>query len=446
MNYQKFIIVIFFLSAFGASAALADTLPVITAFTASASNIAHGYGITFTWTPPADNFSGTNFYFTCPAGVTILNAAGSAFPCNIYGTTGSAVTYTGAAFYVKNVSGSTQTVYAKIVPKDYSGAENTAGALQTSFTVTTVARPITDFTVSASPIPLGTNVTLSWTGFDIPGANLQFDCVPGLHVTSVSPASTGDLPCGTAAYASDLAASGSAIWSFTNDLTQTAKLNMYVLPAITLRTYDSAHGLSLARDVAAKADKPVATVTSFTASAERVASGATVTFSWGASNVAGGNLQAQCSDGVTMTGIDSSATTTPAKMPCNRLLFSSARAATSSVALTFTNTSGIAEQVGVTFLPQNSDGTYDATKGKTITISVSPPVATAPSTATTTAAAMPSVAVSAPAVSAPATAVTSIVRTFTFTAPLYFGLRGSAVTELQKFLAQDKTLYPEGLM
>ncbi|MBI5742507.1 MAG: peptidoglycan-binding protein, partial [Candidatus Niyogibacteria bacterium] len=41
---------------------------------------------------------------------------------------------------------------------------------------------------------------------------------------------------------------------------------------------------------------------------------------------------------------------------------------------------------------------------------------------------------------------TSIVRTFTFTAPLYFGLRGSAVTELQKFLAQDKTLYPEGLM
>jgi hypothetical protein len=424
--------------------ALADTLPTVTAFTASASGIAHGYGITFTWTASADNFSGTNFYFTCGAGVTILNAAGSAFPCNIYGTTGSAVTYAGAAFSVKNVSGSTQTVYVKIVPKDYAGAENSASAMQTSFTVTTLARPITDFTISHSWVPLGTNVTLSWTGFDIPGVNLQFDCVPGLHITSVSPAVTGYLPCNTAAYASDLAASGSAVWNFVNDFAQTAKLNMYVLPATIARTYDSTHGLSLARDVAAKADKPVATVNSFGASVERVASGGAVTFSWGTSNAAGGNLQVQCSEGVTLTGVDSPATTTPAKMFCNRLLFSSTRAATSSAELTFTNTSGVAEQVGVTFLPQNSDGTYDATRGWTIALTVLPPVAaTVPSVMATTTAITPAV-VSA-TVSA-SSATTAIVRPYTFTTPLYFGLRGAAVTELQKFLTQDPSLYPEGLV
>lgn len=439
---------IFFLCAsaiFGAFTVSADTLPVITSFAASASAIGHGYGITFTWAPPSDNYSGSNFYFTCPQGVTIKTASGSDFSCNASGTAGGAVTATGAAFVVKNVGGFTQTVYVKIVPKDYAGTENAAGSMQTSFTVSSLSSPITSFTASHSPIPLGSAVTLSWTGFDISGANLQFNCVSGVHITSLSPAVAGDLPCGKPAYSSDLAASGSVTLNFTNDSAEKAQFFALILPSVTAGVYDSTHSLSLSREVAGKsAALLVSAMTSFSVSSERIISSKSAIFSWKAENATSSNLQIQCSSGVEVWGVDSPATTTAAKLPCGQPLFSVAQAASGSVELTFKNLSGVSEQMIATALPRNANGTYDATKGKTIAFTI------LPAEITPSAAATSSPSVAAPiATASPVTSVSagiSIARSYVFTVPLYFGKRGAAVSELQKFLAQDPALYPEGLV
>jgi hypothetical protein len=442
MNYRKFFVLLFCVATIsGAFSVSADTLPVITSFVASASGIGHGYGITFTWVSPTDNYSGANFYFTCSQGVTIWNAGGSGFSCDTNGTSGAAVTVAGAAFTVKNVSGFTKTVYVKIVPKDYTGVENTAGAMQTSFTVTPLLQPLADFTASATSISSEGSITLSWVGYDIPGVNLLFDCVAGIHITSLTPAITGDLPCNTIAYASGLVASGSATLKFVNDSAQKAPITARVLPAIATGVYDSGHSLTLTRDVLGKIEEAAATVLSFTASVARVVSGSGVTFSWNATNATHANLQLQCSEGVTVTGVDSPATTTLGILPCNKIIFSSAQKPAGSAELFFKNTSGVPEQVTAIFLAQRSDDTYDATRGQPIMLTVSPAVAVVVNT-TATSSVTASTGVSA--IATPKTATTGITRAFTFKTPLYLGARGTAVSELQKFLAQDAALYPEG--
>jgi peptidoglycan hydrolase-like protein with peptidoglycan-binding domain len=112
------------------------------------------------------------------------------------------------------------------------------------------------------------------------------------------------------------------------------------------------------------------------------------------------------------------------------------------VTLSFTNKSYGPQGFLASIIPQISDGTYDATKGRSISLSILPlGTASAPmGTNTANAITVPPGAAPTP------TSTIKVTRPVQFSWYLQKGMKHSQVSELQKLLAQDKLLYPEGLV
>jgi len=392
--------------------------PTVASFTASPSTINSGYTTVLSWTIQAG--AGNDFYFFCPAGIKIFKSDGTSFPCNTRSPASSNISDT-VAFNIVNVSGNTKTMQVRVYPKDLTGADYDAGAKDVYITVNTTPQPITDFN-STTTDSTGTAIKLSWTAHDVEGVNLYFDCSDQVKVFALGNTST--LPCNQPAFASDLPVSGFSSFTFTNSSFFDVPLRVSILPAITAGSYDATHALSINLNIAGKTSPPDVLIDSFTVSGTRAVSGGSLVFSWSAPQASGVNFQFVCSNLVSV--MNSQGTTTANKLPCNVLAFNQSLPAVSSTTISFINNSDSVQYPSVYLLPQKSDGTYDGTKSKKIDIVVSPPNQNTNQ-------------ITAPAAS-PKVSVT------TFTQYLQRGARGKQVEALQKFLAKDSKIYPEGLI
>lgn len=405
--------------------------PVITSFTSSASSQPSGYAMVFSWTVPGGN--GQNILFACPTGVTIKNVdTNVAVPCNSSQAIGGPYEYGQAGFTIVNVSGSAKTMKVRIIPRDASGAENAAGAKEVYVTIGAVPQPITDFTATPASIADGDSITLAWTGVaDITGTNIILDCMSGVKFSS----SGTTLPCGVPAFATAQPASGSVLIAVSNSSSGSMQFNVRILPVVEAGVYDSTHGLSKQITVSGKALAPVPTLIAFSSSKTAIISGEPVSLYWNSVNAIGTNFIFPCKEGVTVSLLSDSATTTA---KCGTIASNTAFAASGTTTIVLSSALAYPPSMPVSLLVQNPDGTYDGVRTKMVTLSFAPPAGAPP--ANTPPASTP------PGTGTPPAGGIPVVRPFQFTAYLQKGSRGSQVSALQAYLAVEPQLYPEGLV
>lgn len=415
----------------------ADT-PSVTGLAMAPQNLGNDLSGALTWS--GSNSSGYDVLFTCGTGVTI-SMNGSAATCGT--RTALSAGLSNASIAVTNVSGATQHITATVYPKDSGGTDYDAGAQSTNFYVTTSPQPLITFTTSTTtPVTPGGTITFTWTGVDTPGVNLQFTCPANITLFGTSPSTTSALPCNQVAFSPALSQSGSAtIQAFNNGITQTT-INVAAVPEITTDMYDMTHALSTTFVVGPKVATPAPLATSFSASPQTAVSDQPITLNWTTANTGGANVQMQCGDHLKVSLIDG-ATTTPLYCP-GLLSPSQALAASGSTTISVSNTGTFAENLVLNLMPQGADGSYLAPSGIVSQITIMPKGYIAPTNA-----GVPTTLTTAPATAATSTQTASSTpahNTYHFTKYLTRGSKGAAVTALQTYLAQDSSLYPEGLV
>lgn len=415
--------------------------PSVVSFTQSSSAAGYGSGINFSWS--IQDGGGASMLFNCPPGVKVKTADGSTFSCGTAQSLGTAAVDS-QYFNFINVTGSTKSMSATLIPKDSGGSNYTDAQMTVNFTVAAVPQPLTSFSVSSSSPQSGAAFTLTWTGVEIDGANLLLTCVPDLTYYGGTSTTSPVLPCGTPAFSTDLPGSGSqsilAVNRSTNYLETTARM----IPAMTVGAYDATHPLLQTFVVGPKQADPVMSVSRFAVTHTGGPYDEAFSFSWAALNTSGVNLQFQCQSMMSLLAYQNGATST---LPCGTAAFSSALPAVGTTTVWFVNSSTQAQSFTVLVYPQTADSLYDGTKSKSTGVIIMPAgvpasgqTAPAPQTAAPT-----TQPVLAPAGNAGGTGA-KVVHTLTFTQYLARGSRGAQVTALQQLLAQDPTLYPAGLV
>jgi hypothetical protein len=403
----------------GVSVALAATEPTVTTFTASPATVNSGYGSTLSWNI-MNGENGTITFSGCDSGVTIDDNGTTALSC------GSALSVSGVnssePFTFYNVSGTGKSITASFVPQDAYGTLYPDRTVTTSIYINAASQTITDFSSSNPTVTSGGTVTLNWTGNGIPGVNLQFDCNPNL--TIVDNGTT--LQCGTLAYSTQLAGSGSETLTVTNSSYGATDLVAHVIPAIDSSSYDATHSKSIDIPVVPPTTANlVPAINSVTASANTVATGKSVDLVWTSTSTPGVNLQLACVSNVVVSTIVNNATTT---LQCYSPAFSTPLAANGTTTLILTNV-GISQQtLPITIVPQSAQGAI-GTASKTVAITILAPGAQAPVQNSSTNS---------------GTGSTSGTPHTPITLGLDVGATNSQVSLLQAFLAKDASIYPEG--
>lgn len=411
------------------SEARAQSAPSISSYAISPTAIFNGYSAALSYS--ITNGGGADVYFDCPSGVS-LTKDGSSFPCNSRQTLSSRASDSFGFTFI-NVSGVPRTVSVRLYPKDIYGASYDAISEQKQITVEPAFITVQSLTSSATVVTSGNAVTFTWEGIYAPGVNIRIDCSANVRFEDENGSA---LPCGTPAFSSDLSISGSKAITFLNDSGNDAGVSINVIPSIAAGSYDNSRGKNVGLTVKPRAAAPDPIVTSFKASPTTVASGDSVVFSFSTLNATGTALQFSCANVVAANSSSTAQCNTPTYLLGGN---------STSFPVTFTNRGYSKETIRVMLLAKKENGTYlYGSSAQSIDITVLPLGQAAP--AATTPTATPSVS-STPIVNPagntlPATAAVP----HKFSAPLWRGIKHADVTALQKFLAQDASIYPEGLV
>lgn len=432
MKYASFLVGVLLVVPFIASAA--D--PSVASFISGPNSINSAQIASFSWN--VANSGGYSFSIPCTQGIKFKKTDGSVFPCN---TPLSSVltSIDGIDLNVWNLSGATKSFTASITPKDASGVNFPSARQDIQVSVTPVAHPIesiTGATTASSSAPY----TLSWSGGFIEGVNLSISCTPTIRTTSSS--YVGYIPCNTYISPNGLPASGSITFVFNNSAIGTENITFTITPMMAPGIYNGMQPESVTVSVKSNI-APTAITTSFTTSAspERVPEGSPTQFSWVTSGAMGANIILSCNEHISTTITVGSASSTP---KCSTPAFGTAMPTNGSGTLLFANNSFTSEPIIVTLVPQLTDGNFDATHGKELTLRILPksvpsvlPIATTSQTSS----------IVPPATAQPSTPTPVVLTTKKiFTRNLVKGSSGSEVRALQEFLKKDHTIYPEGIV
>lgn len=414
--------------------------PTVTSFTADPQSISNNYSVALAWDTASS--TGRDLLFNCPVGVTLKTTGGGAFPCGTRtAVSGSPSDWTSVT--VTNVSGARQSVSVTMYPKDSNGANYDQGARSAVFSVLTSAQPLIEFSVSSTTVASGASITLTWKGVDASGVNVQFECADAVKIRTTA-SGTDILPCGRPALASDLPISGSLIVYPTNSSRAPVSVTVHVFPEIGGKTYDATHSLAGNFDVLGAPPPKSPAASEFTGPLTRLISNDTFTLSWATRDSAGANIRFQCQDGLS---VFAGSSTNATRLPCGTDAFTPPLAAKGTVTLSVKNTNGYNVNLSALLLPQDANGIYFQTTSLSLNLPVFPagtmrPAAPQPPLPPATAV-TPASATALQTTSAPAT--TSAPR-YAFTRALRRGSRNADVTALQKFLAQYRDIYPDGLV
>jgi hypothetical protein len=411
--------------------ALADA-PAIALFKADPPSASYSIGTDISW--KIVNGLAPDFYISCPSGVSIKKDSGLSIPCNTL-TTLSPLPEDIAALSFVNLTGVSQTLGFRLIPKGNDGSDYSDLAQTLNVSVGPVPQPITYFSSSSSTPASGSLTTFTWTGIETPGVNFRFDCNATISVLTDASNSFSALPCDQPALSTDLPQSGSQAFTIVNRSPLSAALGVKVLPAVTPGVYDATHGQFLTLYIGGNKVPLPPSVSVFSSSLSAAASGDSVTFSWAVDNADGANMQFSCADGIQLTNINGS-------IPCNSLAFGAALSAVGSTTVTVSSAGVPPRTISALLLPYLK-GTYDATKGKSLTFLAgvsksvqSPNTVASPTGGSTETPTAPPTAPSSGSIKAYiATPLTTLLKK---------GSRGAQVAALQQFLAEDPSLYPEG--
>lgn len=399
--------------------------PQITSYSFTPSSISSGQLVSLSWA--AQDSLGASLLVPCVAGVKVKKQDGGLFPCDAK-TTISTQGSDSLGFFVVNTSGSYKNVTFSLYPKDSSGADTSVGQ-SSVLTVSPMTYPITSFFSTATTTTSNATTTLTWTSSELDGVNFLFACVDGVSV--VQDGVSGALPCGQVAFSTKQSPSGSMTLVFKNRNVDTASVKVLLLPYIADGAYDQTHAETIVFDVGSEKITPVSLI-SFVATPPKISSDDNTTLLWATKYTNAVTLKADCVDGVSVMFVTS---TTTGALPCNKILSEVGYAPNGSTTVTFLNTTTDAKTVWFTLYPQLPGGGFDGVRTLRTSVSVYPK-GQVPDKNTTTI-----------STSVGQTQVTpSATKKFVFTKLLKLGTRNSDVTELQKILAADKTLYPEGVV
>lgn len=426
-------------------------VPMVNSFTASRTSMNSGEYIGFSW--DLSNAGGYSFIVYCVTGIKIKNLFGAVYACDTADAT-TLVVDDARDLQIYNVSGSSATLRGRITPKDSAGVDYSTAMREVSFTVATHSKTITSFTSSVAVTEPFTPFTIMWAAPILNGVNLRIECVNGVSARSTAYTATYNMPCNKPIFIPDLAASGSMTISFSNAYSSSQKVKLTLLPAMAPGAYDGTHEVSLELVVASDVI-PDPVVTSLTASSSIVASGQSVILSWISTNALGINMRIGCNTLITAT----SSQNLEIPLVCGSYAFDTLLAPSGSLALGFNSSSTLNQTVSVTAIPAKKiTGTYDATRGQSLTLTVKPrgvvtltppppPLAPPPAqggqASTSTLEGLPPVSILPPP---PPAAVSPAPVKFVFTQNMAKGSRSSQVTPLQQYLARDPALYPEGIV
>lgn len=423
--------------------------PVVNSFTVNQTSVNNSYSASFVWQMAST--TGGSITFSCPAGVSVTDSNGTSITCgtpqNFSDNSGS------LGYFFYNVAGSTKTVTVRLLPKDLNGTSVDSIAVSVSLSVNAATRTVTDFSISSSTVDSLAPVTLTWTSVYVKGVNLFFDCMSGLQYFQQG--NTAPLPCGGPALTSDLAASGSTIISVSNPSQSPNSVRIQVVPAIGDGTYDGSHALSATVSVAGTPLYVPPSASTFSASKQTVNSKESFSVSWTSSDSYGANIQMTCAEGLFLYA-EANSTSTPAQ--CGVPAFSSDLPATGTASLSVSNNySGVSKSALLVLLLKQKDGSYTTMGSKSVYVTILQPSAASTTVSSSTpqvSAAQPSfinpfpdsIAQTSVAVQAPVAVSASNSQGPKITLALVRGSRGAQVSSLQRFLAKDRRIYPEGLV
>jgi hypothetical protein len=404
----------------------ADVAPSVSTLTVDQSTRNSGQFTNLSWS--LLNAGGSSLILPCVSGIKYADQTGATLACSTRISLTS-TTNDGYPLIIHNISGLTKTVTLQVVPKDpISLVDYDAGGKTVGVSVSPLSEPITSFSTDTT----GNNVTsgkpfnFTWTTSILDGVNLYLECRGGVLATSSSYTNSIYLPCGAPIFTTDLGTSGSVnVTIFSND-TSTTTLEARLLPAISPLSYDGTHAKSISLSIG-PTPVVVSQINSFSASSTNIYSGDNLTFSWSTKNVQGVNLKLSCNSAVI------AAIATSTALPCDTYIGSTDFGVSDKVTITFKTTTETVQPITVTLVPSIQSGQYDATKAKNIFIIIHPrseknnPTSAIITTSTKSSGSFKKASV-------------------VFTTLIYRGSSGKSVTALQQFLAQDSTIYPEGLV
>lgn len=421
---MKYTIILFLFTLFFTHTAHAAN-PQITSYTVTPSTISSGQLISVAWT--ATDAAGASLIVSCVPGVKVKKQDGSLFPCDTK-TTISTQESDSLGFFVVNTSGSTKLLTFTLYVKDSTGTDTSVGQ-SSSVSVLTMPYPITSFFTTATSTASGATTTVQWTSTELDGVNFSIRCVDSVSVFLEG--GSVALPCGTPMFSTKQSPSGSMVFVFKNKNVDVASASMLILPYITDGAYDQTHAETIIFDVGSEKITPTQ-ILSFVATPPKVASDDNVSLLWSTKYTNAITLKMDCVEGISASFVTSTSTSV---FPCNKIISEVGYLPNSSTTVAFMNTTSDIKTVTFTLYPQLPGGGFDGIYTQKVFVTVYPKGYIPQQTTSV--------------LSAATTTVTTIQNTatrkkFLFTKLLKLGTRNADVTELQKFLATDKAVYPEG--
>ena len=403
--------------------------PFVTLLTVNPSYVPNAYTTVFSWQAAGAN--GANIYFDCPVGVTVKDENGSPVSCGAVVSTGPYASGV-YAYTLYNVSGLSAQMTVRLVPRDETGAESSLGGKSVTLTIGAAAQPLTGLSASTITPKSGEDIKITWTGSYVEGVNLQFDCPNNVRFETADSSKT-KLDCGAPALSSHLPAAGTYTFRAVNSSYSAVPFKVTVLPSQGSGFYDATKSLSLNLTVQGISAPLEPSITKFSSTKTTAYSEEPFDFSWAIVNAKGANLQFQCNPQLSLFSVVG---TTTAPLKCNTLALQEALGASGSTTISVSNKDTSPQYLTAVLLTQKDDDTYTTFGSRTVIIKVlttkapvGVPESSSPSASPTPSSGVPT----------PAAEITHI----TFSKSMGLGSRGEEVTALQKFLAQDKSIYPE---
>lgn len=411
------------------STVYADT-PVVNSFTVTPS-LESGQAADLDWNITG---GGHSLIIFCAQGIKMFYANnGQPFLCDSRVSISNSASDS-VSIVMANVSGSARIVTARIIPKDSNGAvDYNAGAKEATIYINPSNQTVGTFYTTATSTFPDTDTNFYWSSMYLDGVNFRIACNDSITATSTL-YGDGNIPCNRMIFPTDLLGSGSVSFRFNNHSTVDLPLEITLFPSMSPGIYDGIHAKTITLTVASSAPKPISA--RFGASRSKIFSGDSILFDWSVLNGGGANFKFTCSPSLELRAFSQSTTTT---IGCGDYAWKVPLASVGSTSVTFISSSMTDEVSSVTFFPLLKSGIYDGNNSQMIRVNVAPvpktpqvliPVGTS-TAGSNTIQISPTLPVSGKNV---------------FNKSLAFGSRSDDVKLLQKYLAKDRTLYPEGLV
>lgn len=227
-----------------------------------------------------------------------------------------------------------------------------------SFSTASATGTIDTFTLGNSTAFSGQLISLSWSGQDVGGFNLQIDCVTGIKLkTEGGSTYTCDTKTPTSSSSSD------NLSLFITNISGTNKTVTFRLYPKNSDGTENSGGVQTRSLTVSPMAYPISSVSS---SATTTTSGIPVTISWVSTDLDGVNMIIGCVDSITASSSHDGIIT-----KCDQLNFANKLSgASGSVNFLFKNSSAFTKSVTINVLPYIGDGAYDLSHSVPVTINV----------------------------------------------------------------------------